>query len=218
MATTRAAPSTKAGTYTSGSQTPLPRRDAPQRSLREHQREMQQQRRQRRHRNRVTPVEDPVQPVERAVERKRERAEERDAQPEEMERRLVGRPPQANRGADEKREQADGRQHEVHRPRRGERRERDRQRLSLTQSDNRIGERRPGVARVLIGDDVSGPFDRGAVDGDQHVARQRCRPGPRPSRWRPQSPSPLRAGRSTAPRLPPRAAAAAWRYWPVPAR
>ena len=156
MAMTRAAPRTKAGTYTSGSQTPLAARRAPRRSLREHQREMQQQRRERRHRNRVTPVEDPVQPVERAVERKCERAEERDAQPEEMQRRLIGRPPQANRGADEKREEADGRQHEIHRPRRGERGERDRQRLSLPQSDDRIGKRRPDVARVLIRDDVSG--------------------------------------------------------------
>ena len=132
---------------------------------------MQQQRRQRGHRDRVTPVEDPVEPVERSVERERERAEERDAQPEEMQRRLVGRASQANRGAHEQREEADRRQHEVHRARGVERRKRDRQRLSRTESDNRVGEPRALVTAMLKLDDVRGRLDRRAVDGDEHVAR-----------------------------------------------
>jgi len=76
---------------------------------------VQQQRRQQRERDRVTPVERPVKAIERAVEREREDAEERDAQPEEMQRRLIARPAQAHRAADQKREEADCREHEIDR-------------------------------------------------------------------------------------------------------
>ena len=56
--------------------------------------------------------------IERAVERERKGAEEGDREPEEMQRRLIARPPQAHRRADEQREETHARQHVVHRARR----------------------------------------------------------------------------------------------------
>src|SRR6185295_1999666 len=53
--------------------------------------------------------------IERAVEREREDPEEGNAQPEEMQRRLIARTAQADRGADEEREEADCGKHEIER-------------------------------------------------------------------------------------------------------
>ena len=131
---------------------------------------MEQQRRQQREGDRVTPVERPVEAIERAVEREREDAEERDAEPEEMERRLIARTPQAHRGADQQREQADRGEHEIHRVAARRRRERERERLARARPQEGVDEPRPGVAAMLILDDVGRRQHRRAVDREQHVA------------------------------------------------
>ena len=131
---------------------------------------MEEQRRQHRLRDGVTPVERPVEAIERAVERKRERAEERDAQPEEVQRRLIVGPPQPNPRADEQREQADGGQDEVHRARRRDRGQRDVERAPLAEPEQRIGEPGALAGAMLVLEDLRPRFDGFAVDRDQHVA------------------------------------------------
>ena len=131
---------------------------------------MQQQRRQQRHRHRVTPIERPVKAIEGAVEREGERAEERDAEPEEMQGRLIARPPQADRRADQQRKQTDCRQDEIHRRRAGRGRQRDFQCLLGPEPDEGVVEACPGVAAVLVLDDVRRRLDGRAVDGDEDVA------------------------------------------------
>ncbi len=80
------------------------------RTLRKEEREVQEERRQQEHRRRVGPVEEPVEPVEPAAEREGCPAEEGRREPEEMQRRRMIRPAQANGGSDEQREQTDRRQ------------------------------------------------------------------------------------------------------------
>ena len=99
-------------------------------ALREHEREMQEERRQHQHGHHVAPVEDPVESVQPAAEREGEHAEERDAQPEEVQRRLMLGPPQPDRGANQQRKDADRCQREVQHPRSGRNR-RDRHRDHL---------------------------------------------------------------------------------------
>jgi hypothetical protein len=76
---------------------------------------MQEQRRQQGERDRVTPVERPVETIEGAVEREREDAEEGDAQPEEMQRRLIARTADPDRRADQQSEEANCGEDEVQR-------------------------------------------------------------------------------------------------------
>ena len=83
--------------------------------IREDQGEVQEHRRQRQQRHHVGPVEEPVERVELPAVREGHHAEESDRQPEEMERRLVAGPPQAHRGADQQREDADAGEHVVQR-------------------------------------------------------------------------------------------------------
>ena len=102
--------------YSSGSSARPDRAAHPAaRPLGEDQREVQEERRQQQDRDRVRPVEDPVEPIEPAVEREGEGAEEREAQPEEVQRRLVARTAKPHRRADDQREDADGREHVVER-------------------------------------------------------------------------------------------------------
>ena len=131
---------------------------------------MQEQRRQHRLGDRITPVEGPVEAIERAVERKRERAEEGDAQPEEMQRRLIVRPAQPDPGADQQREEADRRQDEVHRPRRRDRRQRHVEGTLIAKPQQRVGEPRAFPGEMLVLEDFRARFDRIAVDGDQDIA------------------------------------------------
>src|SRR5260370_1441418 len=65
------------------------------------QREMQEQRRKQREGDRVTPVEHPVQAIERATEGEAEDTEECDAEPEEVQRRLIVRAAKPNRRANQ---------------------------------------------------------------------------------------------------------------------
>jgi hypothetical protein len=65
---------------------------------------MHEQRRQDQRGHRVRPVEDFVEGIEATAERVRKHAEKRDRQPEEVHRRLVGRSPEADRRADQQRE------------------------------------------------------------------------------------------------------------------
>ncbi len=109
-----------------------------QRALRELEREVQQQRRQQRHRDRVTPVENPVEAIERADERERECAEERDAEPEEMQRRLIVGTTQPHRRAHQQRKEAHGREDEVHRAAARRGRELDVERLAHAEADQRV--------------------------------------------------------------------------------
>ena len=139
-------------------------------TLREHEGEMQQQRRQQRERDRVAPVEDAIERVERTGKREREDAEERDADPEEVQRRLIARAPQAHGAADEQREQPDGSEHVIHRARARRRRQRDIERLPRSETKQRVGESRAFVAAVLICDNVSRRLDGRTVDGEQHIA------------------------------------------------
>ena len=77
---------------------------------------MQEERRQDEDGDRVGPVEHPVETIEPATERKREHAEERHGDPEEVERRRIAGTAQPDGAADEQRERADRRQHEVRTP------------------------------------------------------------------------------------------------------
>ena len=140
------------------------------RPLREHEREVQQERRQERHRHGVSPVEDPVEPIERAVERERERTEEGDAEPEEVQRGLVRGPPEPDRGADEQGEEPDRRQHEVHGARPRSRRQRHLQRLTGTESNQRVAQRRAVAAALLVRDGLRRRLHQLAIDGQQNVA------------------------------------------------
>src|SRR5258708_36380009 len=115
---------------------------------------MEQERREQRERDRVTPVERPVEAVERAVEREGEDAEERDAQPEEMESRLIARTPQAHRRADQQREDPDRGEHEVHRVAARCRRERELERLAGSRSQKGGGEAPTGVPSTVGTDDL----------------------------------------------------------------
>ena len=129
--------------------------------LGKHEHEVQEQRREQRHRDRIAPVEHPVEPIERAVERERERAEERDAQPEEMQRRLIARTPHAHGRADEQREEAHAREHEIHRARLRRRRERHLERLRATRAaaaDTRGASLRGRP--MMVRDDVGGRSHR----------------------------------------------------------
>ncbi len=118
------------------------------RPLGEDQHEVQQERREQRRGDRVSPVEHPVETIEWPVEREREGAEKRDAQPEEMQRRLVARTPHAHRRADEQREEPDRREHEIHRARLQRRRERRPRAPDASRSRNNWYERRvPSCAR-----------------------------------------------------------------------
>ncbi len=80
------------------------------RPIGEDQSEMQKQRGQREPRDDIGPPEEIVQAIELAAGVKGKGAKERDGQPEEVQRRLISRPAQAHRGADEHREDADRRQ------------------------------------------------------------------------------------------------------------
>jgi hypothetical protein len=131
---------------------------------------VQQQRRQQGLRHGVSPVEHPVEAIERPVEREGEGAEEGDAQPEEMQSRLIVRPLQAHRCADEQCEQPDGRQHVIHRA--APRCDSKRHFNDLLRSEPRegIGEARARSSGVLVFDHVRFRLNRGPVDGKQQVA------------------------------------------------
>jgi hypothetical protein len=83
------------------------------RPLGEHERKVHEERRQEQPRDDVSPVEEAIERVEAAAEREREHAEKSDRQPEEMQRGGIGRAPQPDRRADEQREHADAREHEI---------------------------------------------------------------------------------------------------------
>jgi hypothetical protein len=133
-------------------------------------REVQEQGRQQSERDGVTPVERPVETIERPVEREGEDAEKCDAQPEKMERRLIARTPQTNGGSDQQREEADRRQHEIHRVSAGRRRERELERLAGSRSQDGVNQASAGAATVLVLDHVGRCLDGRAVHRQQHIA------------------------------------------------
>src|ERR1051326_1132675 len=118
----------------------------------------------------VAPVENPVETIERTGEREGEDAEERDADPEEMQRRLITRTTQPHRAADEQRKHAEGGEQVVHRARARRRRQYDVQRPLGMKTQQRVGEPRAFVAAMLVFDDVGRRLNRRAVDREQHVA------------------------------------------------
>ena len=124
--------------------------------LRKHHREVQQERRQEREGDGVAPVEDPVETIEGTVEREREDAEERDAEPEEMQRRLIARAAQPHRRAHHQREEPHRGEHEIHRAAARRRRERHFQALPRAEPQEGVREARAFVAAMLILDDVGG--------------------------------------------------------------
>ena len=77
------------------------------RPIGEDESKVQEERRQQQRGHHVGPVEVPIEPIQ-SAERKRQRAEKREAQPEEVQRRRIVRPPQADGRTDEQREDADG--------------------------------------------------------------------------------------------------------------
>ena len=107
-------PSTIAGRY-AATMTARPNSTAgpAARTLGKDQREVEKERRQHEDRDRIGPVEDPVETIETAAEREREHAEEGRRDPEEMQRRRIARTPQPHGAADQQRERADRRQHEI---------------------------------------------------------------------------------------------------------
>ena len=190
------------------------------RPLGEHQREVQEQRRQHQHRHDVAPVEDPIERVEPAAEREGEHAEEGDAQPEEVQRRLMIRAAQPDRRADEQREDADRRQREVERaavptesapPRR----------VSICCDCSRrtvYSSRSPRRAPWKMSTRSSARLHRPAVDRDQHVAGAHARPGAPASPRRRRGRSGLRPGHARARRPRARTTSPAPRCWPRPGR
>ena len=147
------------------------------RALREHEREVQEQRRQHHDRDGVAPVEHPVDAIEPAAEREGEQAEEGDRQPEEVQRRLVGRPPRAHGGADQQREDADRREDVVVQTRAvGHRRQRQIRHFTRAEPQQRVGVAVAGARLVLDREHVGAAFDRLIVDGQQDVARPHTGP------------------------------------------
>ena len=140
--------------------------------LRKDEREVDEERRQEQHRHDVAPVEHPVEQIEPAAERERQHAEERDAQPEEVQRRLILRPAQPHAGADEQREQPDARERQIQpvRARRdtchlhGEE-------IGVSLPHDDVFEPRAGCRGVQRLDDVIGAQHRLLVDAEEHVAR-----------------------------------------------
>ena len=131
---------------------------------------MKQQRREQGKGDGVAPVEHPVEPIEGAVELKCEDAEKRDADPEEMQRRLVQRASQPHGCADEQREEAYRRQHRIHGGAARRRRQSNLERLPCSEPQERVVEAGALVTAMLILDDV-GPCPHGrAVHGEQHIA------------------------------------------------
>ena len=148
--------------------------------LREHQREVQEHRRQGEQRHHVGPVEQPVEPVEPSGKRKREHAEERHRQPEQVERRLVARPAQADPGADHQREDPDRRQDEIEEAvALGNGREPDLHDFARAQPEQRVGQRRGTTCDVRRGDHIRRAFHGPAVDGEQHIAEPHAGSGGR---------------------------------------
>jgi hypothetical protein len=150
----------------------------PPRPFRKIQREVQEQRRQQQDRHFVGPEEDPVEPVEAPAEREGEDAEEGSGKPEEVQGGGVARPPQAYGAADQQREHADRREHEIERARAaGQGCEPDVDDLPRPQAQDRVPERRVALRRVQRIDDVRNRLHRAIVDGQQDVAALQPDPG-----------------------------------------
>ena len=146
-----------------------PGRPAP-RPLREDQREVEEQRRQQQDRRDVAPVEDPVETIEAAAEREGENAKERDRQPEEMQRGLIARPPQADGAADQQREDADAGEQEIQRARTGRhRRDADVHHLPRPESQHRVADRATFAGGVQRGHDIGYLLNRPIVDRQQQI-------------------------------------------------
>ncbi len=159
-------------------QQPMPHRaaDPAARPLGELQREMQEERRQQQNRHGVGPVKDPVEPIEPPVERERECPEERETEPEEVQRRFVTWTAIAHGGADDQREDADGREHVVERRvSTRQRGERDGASLTALQAQDRVRETLAVLAGVEDADDVVRLLDRTRLDREQDVARLHAR-------------------------------------------
>ena len=93
-----------------------------------------------------------------------------------MERRLIVRPPQPHRRAHKQREQADRREHVVHRRALRHRRQRDVERLLGAEPEKCVGEVCSRNAAVLVLNDVGRHLHGIAVDGNQHIAALDSRP------------------------------------------
>ena len=87
-----------------------------------------------------------------------------------MQRRLIARPSHPHRCADQKREKADRREHEIHRARLERRRQRDVERLARAEPQQLVREARAFVRLMMERPDVGRRADRCAVHANQDVA------------------------------------------------
>ena len=121
----------------------------------------------------VRPVKEIIEPIVPARGREREHAKKRDREPEEMQRRRIGRPPQTDRGPDDDGENADERERivEAMRRRRG-RFEPDRDDRLRASTADRVGHRIQTVGAMRRrGDDVERRVHFAVIDEEHDVAR-----------------------------------------------
>ena len=141
------------------------------RALREHESEVHEERRQHEHCHHVAPVEDPIEAIQPAAEREREHPEKGDAQPKEVQRRLMlGR--RSRTDAPTSREKMPTAGHdEVLTSRAGRnRRDRHEDHLLRLQPDDRVVEAVSRMCSVEQVHDIDPPLRRTSVGGNQQIA------------------------------------------------